>query len=322
MMCLYPFVSIIVTTYGHEKYIKQALDSIIMQKVNFNYEVLVGEDCSPDGTRLILKNYEKMYRDRFVMIYRDTNLGSKENELDLIRRSKGKYLAFLEGDDYWINDQKLQLQIDFLESNPDFIATSHRIRMIDKNGGLITKKKYPECKGRIYSLKHYFNGILPGQTASIVMRNNCIKELLAIVGRISPSMPSDRVIIFVLASLGNIYCFEMIMSAYRYVTDCGTSYSATFKYDPLEQIEYYKTMMIFCKEFFNNSGAIKTIESLYLFYSVYEYIRSHKKVKWYHVRSAWKSIDNHIHALGNTLIKLIKLPIQKILEAYRSKNAE
>ena len=83
-------LSVICPTYNHEKYIRQALDSILMQKVNFKYEVIVGEDCSPDNTREILKEYEKKYPDIFTMVYHDKNIGARNNSQDLLKRANGK----------------------------------------------------------------------------------------------------------------------------------------------------------------------------------------------------------------------------------------
>lgn len=109
-----PMVSIIVITYGHEKYIREALDSILMQKVNFKYGFLVDEDCSPDATRIILKEYQRKHPGKFVMVYRDENIGGRKNALDLVSRAKGKYLAYLEGDDFWVCEDKLQKQVDIM----------------------------------------------------------------------------------------------------------------------------------------------------------------------------------------------------------------
>ena len=91
-------LSVLCTTYGHEKYIRQALDSILMQRVFFSMEVLIGEDCSPDNSRLILKEYEKKYPGFFTVFYRKKNLGAANNYIDLAKRARGKYIAFLELD--------------------------------------------------------------------------------------------------------------------------------------------------------------------------------------------------------------------------------
>ncbi len=115
-----PLVSIVVLTYNHEKFIQQALDGILMQKVNFNYEIIIGEDCSTDRTREIVFAYAKKYPDRIKVVTSEKNIGQINNEIRTIKKCNGKYLAFCEGDDYWVDNLKLQKQVDFLEKNEDY----------------------------------------------------------------------------------------------------------------------------------------------------------------------------------------------------------
>lgn len=321
-----PFVSVIVITYGHEAYIRQALDSILMQKVNFNFEVLVGEDCSPDATRSILKKYERLYPNKFVMIYRNKNIGAKKNEQDLIKRANGKYLAFLEGDDFWISEDKLQKQVDFLEKHSEFIATAHNVDVVDKNGKKILNKIYPECKDEIYSLKHYKNGILPGQTATIVMRN-IFKDNnfdLSLLTKIDPSMPGDRVLTYLLATYGKIYCFQEIMSAYRYVTDSGSSFSAVqsilLKENPIKQIEYYKIILRYTHNNIKNKESIKTIESIYFFHVIYLYLKKKKGIKKEHLIDAWNDIIFKVSTIEFVVIKMLKIPFNKIIFFFKKQS--
>ena len=99
-------LSIYVATYNHEKYITKALDSVFMQKTKYSFEVLVGEDCSTDNTRLVLKEYEKKNYNNLTIYYRQKNMSNMDisNAMDLIMRCRGKYLIALEGDDYWIDE--------------------------------------------------------------------------------------------------------------------------------------------------------------------------------------------------------------------------
>ena len=116
-------VSIRCVTYNQEKYISQALDSFLMQKTNFPFEIVVHDDASTDKTIEIIKEYEKKFPDIVKPIYETENQYSKkDNSLDLIILShlKGKYTAYCEGDDFWTNKNKLQKQVDFLEQNLDY----------------------------------------------------------------------------------------------------------------------------------------------------------------------------------------------------------
>ncbi|MES2132266.1 MAG: glycosyltransferase [Bacteroidota bacterium] len=115
-----PVLSVVVITYNQEKYIAQALDSILHQKCSYAYEVIVGEDCSIDATGDIVKEYAKNHPDKVFLSLNEKNNGAIANEKKCIEKAKGKYICFLEGDDYWMDELKLQKQIDFLEANPDY----------------------------------------------------------------------------------------------------------------------------------------------------------------------------------------------------------
>ena len=117
-----PLVSICCTTYNHQDYIAKCLDSFVMQKTNFPFEILVHDDASTDNTAKIVREYELKYPHLFRCVYQSENQFYNQNALTdvLFKISMGKYIALCEGDDYWIDPLKLQKQVDFLESNPDY----------------------------------------------------------------------------------------------------------------------------------------------------------------------------------------------------------
>ena len=119
-----PIVSVICLSYNHSKYIRQALESILMQRTNFPIEILVHDDASTDDTKLIIKEYFYNFPHIIRMILQETNqysiYGFSFLEKYIIPKIKGKYIAVCEGDDFWIDPLKLQKQVDFLESNPDY----------------------------------------------------------------------------------------------------------------------------------------------------------------------------------------------------------
>lgn len=113
-------VSVIIPTYNHEKYISEAIESALIQKTDFDYEIIVGEDCSKDRTREIVRNYQKHYPDIIKVIYWDQNVGLVRNFATLLLKAKGKFIATLAGDDFWTDPYKLQKQRDFLSSHDEF----------------------------------------------------------------------------------------------------------------------------------------------------------------------------------------------------------
>lgn len=115
-----PFVSVKTITYNHEKFIAQCIEGIMMQKTNFSFEYIIGEDCSTDGTMKIVQEYAKKYPDVIRIITDEKNVGAIENDNRTDDACKGKYVAFCEGDDFWTDPHKLQKQIDFLEENKQY----------------------------------------------------------------------------------------------------------------------------------------------------------------------------------------------------------
>ena len=224
-------LSVYVATYNHENYIARALDSILMQKTKYKFEVLVGEDCSTDNTRAILKEYEKKHPGFFTMFYREKNMYNSEcnNSVDLMRRCTGKYIIALEGDDYWIDENKIEKQICFLENNPEYIAVSHNCIVVDEeskpNG-----EEYPECKDNEYTFKHFFSEIMPGQLATVMYRNYMKTPSFDSSILDKNLSPGDRLLYFSLLCNGKIYCMQEKMSAYRHITTHGSSFSATNKF--------------------------------------------------------------------------------------------
>ncbi len=226
-------VSIYVPTFNHEKYIVRALDSIRMQKTRYDYEVFVGEDCSTDNTRQVLKAWEQEHNDpRFHIFYRPENMYKKEisNGKDLKLRCKGKYIICLEGDDFWTDENKLEQQVSFLETHPAYYAVAHNCTVVGADD-LPNAETYPECKDEEYTLRHFASDILPGQYATFLARNymtdpDLDKSLLENQGG-----AGDRRVYFTLLCHGKIHCMQKSMSAYRHITAGGSSFSANHRFD-------------------------------------------------------------------------------------------
>lgn len=117
-------VTVVCITYNHEDFIAEALDSIVSQRTDFKYKVFVGDDCSTDGTAKIVEQYAERYPDLIVPFFRKENMGGlgKRNLIDLCSCAESPFIAFCEGDDFWIDEYKLQKQFDFMKENPDYRA--------------------------------------------------------------------------------------------------------------------------------------------------------------------------------------------------------
>lgn len=115
-----PLVSVVIITYNQEQYITQCIESILAQKTDFPFEIIIGEDFGTDSTRDICKEYQKKFPEKIKLILNDKNTGVVENWINCIIESKGKYIAQCAGDDYWHNINKIQIQTEFLEENPNY----------------------------------------------------------------------------------------------------------------------------------------------------------------------------------------------------------
>lgn len=224
-------VSVCIPTYNHAKYITQCIDSVLMQKTDFRYEVLIGEDDSRDGTRKLCKEYAKKYpekirlflNDRKNVIYIRGKPTGRRNFINLLKNAKGKYVALCEGDDYWTDPYKLQKQVDFLESSSNYSICFHDAYLLYEDGLRLPylKRKVPYLKSVGINLedkpyqKFYLKDILDRNflpTASVVFRNGLFegfpKEFYEII-------PGDWFLHIMNAQKGDIICINHIMSCYR-----------------------------------------------------------------------------------------------------------
>ena len=140
-----PLVSVCMTTYNHEKYISQAIESVLSQRTTFGVEVVIGEDCSTDSTLEICRQYEAQYPDRVRVIASEHNIGMHANYRRTIEACRGKYIAMCDGDDWFTDENKLQIQVEELENSGAAMCYTRSERRGEDGSGAI----YPE--GRLHS---------------------------------------------------------------------------------------------------------------------------------------------------------------------------
>lgn len=174
-----PLVSVCIQTYQHIRYIKKAIDRILMQKTDFDFEILIGEDGSEDGTREICIEYAKKYPNkiRLFLHHRENNIRinnkptGRFNFLYNLFSARGKFIALCEGDDYWIDNFKLQKQIDILNENPNLIGSYHEMEILFKDRKELFSKELNNNKSRIIKLEDVLASRWLIPTASFVFRN-------------------------------------------------------------------------------------------------------------------------------------------------------
>lgn len=154
-----PLVSIICTTFNHEAFIKDALEGFVMQKTSFPFEIIVHDDASSDRTVEIVKVYEEKYPKLFANIYQNENQYSKGKDLVgkiVFNAVRGKYTAFCEGDDYWIDPYKLQKQVDILEKDDTIGLVHTSCKFYDENKKIFFHTQYGDQNDQNYSFEKLF----------------------------------------------------------------------------------------------------------------------------------------------------------------------
>ena len=204
-------VSVCMITYNHEAYIAQAIESVLMQQTDFLVELVIGEDFSTDGTRDIVRKYEKLNPGRIRSLLPEHNLGMHANAVATLQACGGKYIALCEGDDYWISDSKLQTQVNFLDQHPEYSLCFHDVLTVDENGILIqtdiirTAEKEDYCLHDILK-SNYF------QSCSVLFRH----QFLPIYPEWIYEAPmGDWPLFTILAQRGRIRRIIGQMAAYR-----------------------------------------------------------------------------------------------------------
>lgn len=163
-------VSVCCITYNHKQFIGQAIDGFLSQKTNFKFEVMIGDDCSTDGTSDIIKAYADQYPGIIKLISGNKNVGAHENMRRVVKCCSGKYIALCDGDDYWTDPFKLQKQVDFLEQNASYVICCHYTRVVDANYNTLHVHANP------VPLVYTYHDLLVGKqaetkTATIVYHN-------------------------------------------------------------------------------------------------------------------------------------------------------
>jgi glycosyltransferase involved in cell wall biosynthesis len=212
-LLLRPKLSILVTTYNLERYIKACLDSIISQQVNFKYEILIGEDNSKDGTVEIIKEYELKHPDLFRVFYNNPNLGYSSNLRHLIEQAKGELLIQIDGDDYIIDSTKLQQQVDALDTHKECAICFHNYCIVDSNGENRVDNVYA-FKGDAVMPNDYLLKTVLGPGNLAMMRRSALPEIIPTWINLSGNQV-DYVTHCMAATEGRIYYIDKIMTAYR-----------------------------------------------------------------------------------------------------------
>jgi len=216
-----PLVSVRLMVYNNEPYIREAVESILMQKTNFKVEIVVGDDFSTDNSLQIIKSYKDTENISFKILQREVGgeywqdrqrFGRLHNFRNIIDNCSGKYIALLDGDDYWTDPLKLQKQVDFLEVNPDFSGVFHNVNFVNEiNGGTSKQWRNYDYENTVFTEIDTIRILALFHSSSYLFRNQ-IKEFPDWFYQI---FSGDMVLLTLISQNGKLKLIEGVMSVYR-----------------------------------------------------------------------------------------------------------
>jgi glycosyltransferase involved in cell wall biosynthesis len=220
-----PLISVVVPTFNHEAFINAALDGAVMQDTVFPYEIIVGEDCSTDRTREIVLGYQRKYPDKIRALLSNENHGKytgtgRINFMRCQHACRGKYIAMCEGDDYWTDPNKLQQQVEYLESNPEYAITFHNVKVVyeDENRTheyYVNRRVSGNIDATIPPYESGMENLVHGnyvQTPSVVFRKTAWEDGLSLFRTVPIA---DWSLWLLTARFGKIRYIPDVMASYR-----------------------------------------------------------------------------------------------------------
>lgn len=229
-------LSICCITYNHELFIAQAIDSFLMQKTNFDFEIVIGEDASKDATRSILLKYQQQHPDKIRLLLHDRNIGMIPNFYQTLSACTGEYVAICEGDDYWIHENKLQIQTDWMDAHPEFSFHFHRVNR-RRNGAFVDF--FPDLEqDTVIDFARLLRDWNIAIGAMVFRRDLLPGPELMLSAKVG-----DQSLCYGLATKGNIFYSAECLGDYRYHPGGITNDTSIF-WD-IERIKMFRKLMEF-----------------------------------------------------------------------------
>jgi len=269
-----PKVSICTITYNHQQYIADALDSFLQQRTNFPFEIVIGDDGSKDDTERICREYASRYPGKIRYQRREPNMGMMPNMIQTMEECEGKYIAICEGDDFWSDPDKLQLQHDFMEAHPDYSLCCHLHSVLAK-GKLMTMHKELDVDEKEVTAEEYMRDPFFHTTSYFFRKDSMPQPFPSWYRNV---LAGDHFLVLLLSQNGKIGCLNKRMSVFR-----NHGRSVTFTRTALD----IKKNFVHHLRIFDESTAGKyhtTLEKVIrnwdLVYMVYEPVNYFKKLRF------------------------------------------
>ena len=225
-----PTVSVFVMVYNHQEFLIECIEGLLMQKCNFSFDIVIGEDYSTDNSREILLDCQKKYPGKFKLLLHETNIGASKNQMEVFKNCKGKYIAMCEGDDYWTDPLKLQNQVDFLEGNKDHVLIHSDIFLKNSSGDYIKSLRntiskiirWPKNK-ETNVIKYLVKGNYIMTLTVLIEKNALFKALDHVNKNVNQIAIIDYTIFLELSKLGKIHYQQKKTAVYRILPNSASN---------------------------------------------------------------------------------------------------
>src|SRR5262245_50655987 len=208
-----PLVDVHLITYNHERFVAQAIESVLAQQTNFPFRLIIGDDCSSDGTQAIIRRYALEHPDRITTFLDTEHRGINSREragVKVLMLSTARYVAWLDGDDFWSDPSKLQKQVDILETQPETVICFHNVRTLPEDGAASINLRPPDQK-EISTLADLLMGnMIP--SCSVMFRREALGTLPEWYFSLKMA---DWSLYILLAEQGEIRYLNEVMAVYR-----------------------------------------------------------------------------------------------------------
>lgn len=205
-------LSVIMITFNHEKFLSESIEGVLNQKVNFKYELIISDDASKDNSQKLIQDFYLKNPTKIVPILREQNIGANKNWYEAYLKARGKYIALCEGDDFWLSNHKLQVQVDFLEANIGYSLVFHDVKVV----GDVRQESYVGFKQDDYSSVDIASGCVQIPSLSVVFR----KPNLNLPIFFETNVIGDFPLFLEISMYGKVRYINEIMGARR-VHNCG-----------------------------------------------------------------------------------------------------
>lgn len=230
-------VTVIITTYDHERFIGEAIDGVLMQETNFDYDVVIIEDCSTDRTREIVTEYQKAHPEKIRLVLPEVNTGDNSEFMNAILSSSSPYVAILDGDDYWTSPHKLQKQVDYLDLHPECAICFHNVRILYDDGSQAPRDSKSSDQKEVSTLEDLIEGCFI-ETCSTMFTRNALGEFPSWY---TNDKSADWSLFILAAQQGKIGYINEVMAVYR--KHSGGYWTGLARAEQLERIiEFYEVL--------------------------------------------------------------------------------